>query len=171
MRPLPGRTEAPQRLEHRVGLRLVALRVLCSDHDLHRVAQHREPVERELDRAEALRRHDAEPTALVPEHAEQVDDVGERLQPGVERLVVRPVRVDQLVDAVGVEVAHLRDQPRPADRRAHQLLVRFAAEDGERGVLHRGQDDRPGVDQGAVEVEEDDVAHAVDRSQGRDSPG
>ena len=31
----------------------------------------------------------------------------------VERLVVRAVRLDELVDAVGIEVAHLRDQPGP----------------------------------------------------------
>ncbi len=82
---------------------------------------------------------------------------------------MRAVRVDQLVDAVGVEVAHLRDQARAADRGADELLVGVAAEDGPRRVPHRGEDDRPGVDQRAVEVEEDDrEAHRGDRNpQGR----
>ena len=84
----------------------------------------------------------------------------------VERLVVGAVHLDELVDPVRVEVAHLRDQARAADRGADELLVGVAAEDGPRRVPHRGEDDRPGVDQRAVEVEEDDrVAHAVDRSR------
>ena len=67
------------------------------------------------------------------------------------------VDVDELVDPVRVEVAHLRDQARPADRGAHELLVRLAPEHGHGRVAHRGHDDRPGVDQRAVEVEEDDA--------------
>ena len=76
-----------------------------------------------------------------------------------------PVRVDQLVDAVGVEVAHLRDEARPADRSADELLVRLLPEHGEGGVPHRGDDDRPGVDQRAVEIEEDDAGTRMRRDR------
>ena len=99
--------------------------------------------------------------AAAAELEQQLEDAVERLERRVERLVVGPVDVDELVDALGIEVAHLGDQPRPADRGAHELLVRLAAEHRHRRVAHRGDDDRPGVDQRAVEVEEDDaVAHA-----------
>ena len=136
------------------------------------LAQDREAVERELDRAVALRRHDPEPPPLGPEHGEQLEHLVERLERLVERLVVLPVRLDQLVDAVGVEVAHLRDDARPADRRAHELLVGISRpRTVSDGVLHRGEDDRPGVDQRAVEVEEDDrEAHAAIVARGRGSP-
>ena len=63
---------------------------------------------------------------------EELQHAGERLEVGVERLVVRAVGLHELVDPVGVEVAHLRDQPGPADRRANELLVRLAPEHGER---------------------------------------
>ena len=82
-------------------------------------------------------------------------------------LVVGSVRLHELVDAVGVEITHLRDQPGPTDGGADELLVGLTAEHGHRGVPHRGQDDRPRVDQGAVEIEEDDgVPHAADRIHG-----
>jgi hypothetical protein len=42
--------------------------------------------------------------------------------------------LDELVDPVGIEVTHLRDQARAADRRADELLVGLAAEDGQRRV-------------------------------------
>ena len=74
----------------------------------------------------------------------------------VQRLVVRAVDADELVDAVGVEGAQLRLEPRAADR-LHQLVVGvLAAEHLARRVTHRREDDRAGVDDGAVEVEEDD---------------
>ena len=50
----------------------------------------------------------------------------------MERLVVRAVHLDELVDAVGIEVAHLRDQALSADRRLDQLLVRLLPEHGHR---------------------------------------
>ena len=124
--------------------------------DLDVLAERREAVERELHRRPALGGDDPEPSALRPEDGEQVEHAVERLERLVERLVVRAVGVDELVDAVGVEVAHLRDQAGPADRGADELLVRLAAEHRQRGVAHRGEDDRPGVDQRAVEVEQHD---------------
>ena len=64
----------------------------------------------------------------------------------------------------GIEIAHLRHEPRPSDRCTDAILVRLDAEHGQRSVTHRRQDDRPRVDEGAVEVEEDDgVAHDGDR--------
>ena len=61
---------------------------------------------------------------------EQVEHAVERLERLVQRLVVRAVGLDELVHAVGIEVAHLRDQPGAADRRAHELLVRLTPEHG-----------------------------------------
>ncbi len=98
--------------------------------------------------------------AAAAELRQQLEDTGKRLERRVERLVVGTVDVDELVDALGIELAHLGDQALPADRGAYELLVRLAAEHRDRRMAHRGEDDRPGVDERAVEVEEDDaVAH------------
>ena len=110
----------------------------------------------------ALGGDDAEPVALVAQDGEQRRASVERLEVVVQRLVVRPVHLDQLVDAVGIELAHLAVEPGAADRGAHLDLVHLGAEHRLHGVPHRREDDRPGVDQRAVEVEEDDaVAHVA----------
>ena len=71
-------------------------------------------------------------------------------------LVVRPVGIDELVDAVRRERPHLRLETRSAHGR-HELGVRrLDAENLARSVAHRGQDDRAGVDDRTVEIEEDD---------------
>ena len=78
----------------------------------------------------------------------------------MERLVVRAVDAHELVDARRVERLHLRLEPRAADRRQQLLVGVLAAEHGLGRVPHRREDDRAGVDHGAVEIEEDDrVAH------------
>ena len=98
----------------------------------------------------------AEPPALLLQRRQHVGHAGALGQLGVQRLVVLAVAGDELVDAVGVDQAHLLDQARAADG-APELLVRdLAAEHGLRRVAHRRDDDRAGVDHGAVEVEEDD---------------
>ena len=149
--------EAAQRLEHRVGVGLVALRVVSADEHVGQLAEKREPLEGELDGGDALRGHDPEQVAAAAELDQQLQDAVEGLERGVQRLVVGAVDVDELVDAVGVELVHLRDQAGPADRGAHELLVRLAPEHGHGRMPHRGDDDRPRVDQGAVEIEEDDA--------------
>ena len=96
---------------------------------------------------------------------EQLEHPVERLQRLVEGLVVGAIHLHELVDAVGVEVAHLGEEARPADGGADALLVRLEPEHGHRRVPHRRDDDRPRVDQSAVEVEEDDrVPHNRDPS-------
>ena len=163
-----ARAEAAQRLEHRVGIGLVALGVVGADEHVGELAEKRQAREGELDGGDALGGHDPELVAAAAELEQQLGDPVECLERRVERLVVGAVHVDELVDPVGVEVVHLRDQAGPADRGAHELLVRLAAEHGHRGVAHRGDDDRPRVDQGAVEIEEDDaVAHAARSYLGR----
>src|SRR5437762_3586656 len=78
---------------------------------------------------------------------------------------MRAINVDELVDLVRREGVHLSLETGPADR-SHQLLVgNLCAENLLRGVPHRGEDDRAGVDHGAVEIEEDNgKAHGVDAS-------
>ena len=74
----------------------------------------------------------------------------------VQRLVVRAVDAHELVDPVGVEGTELGLEARPADR-LHQLLVGVLAAEHLAGrVAHRREDDRAGVDDGAVQIEEDD---------------
>ena len=85
----------------------------------------------------------------------------------MERLVVLAVAGDEIVDAVPVEQPHLLDQAGAADRTPELLVGDVAPEHRLRGMSHRRDDDRAGVDHGAVEVEEDDrEAHALDRSEG-----
>ena len=60
----------------------------------------------------------------------------------VQRLVVRAVDTDELVDAPRIERDHLRLEPGTADG-SHQLLVApLPADDGLGGVPHRREDDR-----------------------------
>src|SRR4029453_7524691 len=162
-----ARVEPTQGLEERLRVGLVTLRVLRADDDVHRLAEDREPVEGEVDRSQPLGRDDPQRVPLVAEDREEVEHVGEPLELGMERLVVRAICVDELVDPFGIEVAHLGDEPGAADRRAHELLVRLTPKDGGRRGLPRGEDDRARVDQRPVEVEEDDgIAHTADRSRG-----
>ena len=164
-------SEAAQRLEHRIRVGLVPLGVLGADEHVGQLARGAGSG-RTRARTVATRfgGHDPELVAAAAQLGQQLEDAVEGLERRVERLVVGAVDVDELVDAVGIEVAHLRDQARAADRGADALLVRLAAEHGHGGMSHRGEDDRPRVDQGAVEVEEDDaVPHDRDRSRRRDS--
>ena len=79
-----------------------------------------------------------------------------RLELVVQRLVVGAVDAHELVDVIGSEHRHLRLEPGAADR-MHQLGVgEFATEHLARGMAHRREDDRARVDDGAVEVEEND---------------
>ena len=71
-------------------------------------------------------------------------------------VVVLLVDVEEFVRALGVECLHLRDDALAADRRAELLPGDLATENGPRGMLHGLENDRPRVDQRAVEVEEDD---------------
>src|SRR5438270_607090 len=82
----------------------------------------------------------------------------------LELLIVRTVDAHELVDAVGSEHRKLRLEPRAADR-LHQLgVLVLAAEHLAGGVTHRGEDDRARVDDGAVEIEEDNrEAHGMHR--------
>ena len=77
--------------------------------------------------------------ALVSQGAERRLDAGERLELVVERLVVRAVDADELIDAIRGERLHLRLQARPTDVR-HQLLSEYSrpAPSRSRGASTRG---------------------------------
>ena len=74
----------------------------------------------------------------------------------MQRVVVHPIRLDQLVDAIRVERLHLRHETLATNGRRQLLVGELASGHRADGVRHRRQDDRPGVDQRAVEVEEAD---------------
>jgi hypothetical protein len=85
----------------------------------------------------------------------------------MERLVVLAVDPHELVGLRDVDRAHLVVDVGAADERGQLGLRDLALEHGPRGMPERREDDRPGVDQGAVEVEEDvGVGHGVDRIDG-----
>ena len=89
----------------------------------------------------------------------------------MQRLVVRAVDAHELVDARRVERVHLRLEPRPADGASSCGVGVLAAEHGLGGVAHRREDDRAGVDDGAVEIEQDDrVAHGRSQVRGGACP-
>ena len=129
-RPPASRVEPPQRLEQRIRVGLVALGVLGADR--RRPSSRAGPgsgrararpcaaASRSRSRASGPRRGGRGSSSSTPANDSRLV---------VERLVVRAVRLDELVDPVGVEVAHLRDQararrsprgraPRPARGRA-----------------------------------------------------
>ena len=66
------------------------------------------------------------------------------------------IHVDELVRALLVEGAHLLDEPGAADSCEQNLVRDLAVEHGARRVLERSQDHPAGVDQRAVEIEEND---------------
>jgi hypothetical protein len=161
-----GRTEPLERQQQRIGRGLLPLGLVPADDDLEQVAD-LHPRERQLHRPPALRGDEPEPAPLGVQPHERLVHPGARLELVVERLVVRPVGAHELVDPVGGQREHLRLEPGPADR-GHQLAVGdLPREHGARRVAHRGEDDPPGVDDGSVEVEQDDgEAHGLDRSHG-----
>ena len=109
-----------------------------------------------------LRGDDPELPSLRLEPREEREQLVERLERLVQSVVVLLVRLEQLVGVVGVDRLHLRDDPLAADRHPELVGRDLAAEHGADRVLHRREDDRPRVDQRAVEVEEDDPeAHAA----------
>ena len=122
--------------------------------------------ERELDGLAPLRGDDPQPPAFVLQPNQHVVHPRAADELVVQRLVVRAIDVDQLVDLVRRKGVHLCLETRPADR-SHQLLVRdLGAEDLLCRMSHRGEDDRAGVDHRAVEIEEDDrKTHLFDASQ------
>ena len=75
----------------------------------------------------------------------------------VQPVVVHLVRLEQCLRALGVDRLHLRNDPLPADGQPELVGGDLATEYRPNGVLHGGEDDWPGVDQRAVEVEEDDA--------------
>jgi hypothetical protein len=140
-----------QEKRFRVGLLL--LRLVASDNRLEEVSDGHAR-EAELDGRTSLRGDDAEAPTLLAQLHENVFHAGARLELVVERLVVRAVDVHEPVDVAGGERAHLRFEAGTADR-PHQLGVRvLVPEHFARRVPHRGEDDRAGVDDRAVEVEE-----------------
>ena len=145
------------------------LGVVVSDDDLELLGEPRETSERESHRPVSLRRHDSEPTTLRSKPRQDVDHAVEGLEGLVQRVVVLPIHLDELVDPTRPQLLHLRDEALAADRRRELLVPDVAVEHGADGVLHRREDDRPGIDQRAVEVEEDDAeAHARSKqAQGR----
>ena len=129
----------------------------CAIDDVERVGEGGEAVEGEADGAMALRRHDAELPPFLRETREQRQQLVEGLERLVQPVVVHLVRLEQRLGVLGVDRLHLRNDPLPADRQPELVRRDLATEDRSNGVLHGGEDDRPGVDQRAVEVEEDDA--------------
>jgi hypothetical protein len=72
----------------------------------------------------------------------------------VEGAVVLAVDAHQLVHARRVEHGHLVVEVRAANECGDLLVFNIASEDGLRGVLEGREDDRTGVDERPVEVEE-----------------
>ena len=131
------------------------LRLIAADHRLEQVSE-RQARESELDGRAPLRGDDPQAAATLSQAYEHALDPVARLELVMQRLVVGPVDADELVDPVGREGGHLRLEPRPADR-LEELLVRVVAtEHLARRMTHRGEDDRAGVDDGAVEIEQND---------------
>ena len=156
-----ARAEALERELERRRVRLVPARLVAADDDLEQVLE-RHAREGEVDGRPPLRGDDPEPVAAVAQlgehHVHPLAD-GDRV---VQRLVVGAVDAHELVDALRVERLHLRLEARPADGGEQLLVAVGAAQDRLGGVAHRGEDDRARVDDGAVEVEEDDrVPHPV----------
>jgi hypothetical protein len=153
------------------GLRigLVPRRLVSADDRLEQMSD-RNPREGKLDGLAPLCGDDPQPPPLVLQTNQHLVHPRAADELVVQRLVMRAIDVDELVDLVWRESMHLRLETGAADRR-HQLLVgNLSSENLLGGVPHRRKDDRAGVDDCAVEIEEDDrKPHAVDASQGENA--
>ena len=141
------------------------LGVVRADDDVEELLE-RQVGEGQPHRLAPLRRDDAEPPPLLLQRRQDIRHARTLGELGVQRLVVLAVAGDELVDPLGRDQAHLLDQPGASDRAPELLVGDVAAEHGLRRVPHRRDDDRAGVDHGAVEVEENDrEAHGFDRTE------
>jgi hypothetical protein len=137
-------------------------RVFRADNDVEVAAQLGEGAKGELDRQAALRGHDPPPPALGIEPLEDAHHPVARTEIGVQRLVVLAVGSDELVDPLLAERPHLVVQSGAADGGQQLFGGNLALQNRLRCMAERGQDDRRGVDQRPVEIEEDRlVAHVA----------
>src|SRR5436190_3147315 len=148
------RSESLGAEQERLRVGLVSLGLVPADDRLEEVAE-RDVGECELDGGAALRRDDAQPASFLVETDEHVFHPRAGLEVVVERLVVGAVDVHEPLDVLGGERAHLRLQAGAAYRLQKLLVGVVTAEHLAGRMPHRGEDDRAGVDHGAVEVEED----------------
>ena len=90
--------------------------------------------------ARTLCRDDSQPPALRPQPRQYLDDLPERFELLVERLVVAAVCRDEVVDAIRIERPHLRRQPGPADGGREHLFreCRARARSSRRASSRRG---------------------------------
>ena len=132
------------------------VRVLVRDDDVEGARERRKPLESKADGPVTLGGHDPElpPFGLQPrQDREQLVEGLERL---VQPVVVLLVGLEQRIGVLDVDRLHLRDDSLAADGHPQLVGRNLATEHGADRVLHRREDDRPGVDQRAVEVEQDD---------------
>ncbi len=148
-------TEPLEREQNAVRVRLPALELVAA-HDRAEEVAGRELIEREVDRLLALRGDDAEAAALPVQPPDDVLHPREEREPGVERNVVRTVDGHELVHPRRLDRLHLLPQGRASDTGQQPFVGHVVSEDRPRGMPERGEDHRPRVDEGAVEVEEDD---------------
>jgi hypothetical protein len=154
--------EPLEREQDRRRVGLVPLGVVGA-HDRLEVVAERQPREREVDGLAPLRRDDPEPAAPGVQPVEHVVHPGAALELVVERRVVPSVGDDELLDAVGRDRRHLLVQARASHPRGDPHVRDLALQHLLRRVPEGGHDDRAGVDDRAVEVEEDDgKAHGFD---------
>ena len=97
---------------------------------------------------------------------EDGDDAVEARELRVLRIIVLAIHADELVHPLGVEELHLVREVRASDLREDLLVRKTPAQDGFRRMMKRAEDRRGGVDERAVEVEQDDrESHCVNRRQ------
>ena len=137
-------------------------------HDCTEVAPEGEHLERHLDGRAALHRDDAQVPLLAPESFEHADDPGERRHLAVDGHVVRAIDVHELVGPLLVELDHLGVYPVTPDVRHQDLVWDDTVEHRSGGVTERLENQAAGVDEGAVEIEEDRaVAHRLDATRAK----
>src|SRR5437763_2286119 len=149
------RVEQLERFEHRLGMGLVAFGIVRADDDVEEVAD-AGTREHALDGRPAFRRDDAEPATFSLQLLEDRDDAVEARELRVLRIVVLAVCADELVHPLGIEELHLVREVRAADLREDLVVRKTPAQDSFRRVVERAENRRGGVDERAVEVEEDD---------------
>src|SRR5713226_486954 len=157
-------THPVEREQERLRIRFVPRSLVAADDRLEEMRD-RNARERELDGLASLRGDDSQPPALLFEANEHVVHPRATGELVVQRLVVRAIDVDELVDLVRRESVHLGLETGSTHRRHQHLVGNLCAENLFRGMPHRREDDRARVDHRTVEIEEDNgKLHAIDAS-------
>ena len=155
-----GHAQKGERPLHGLGVRLVPDAAVAADDGRDEAVQP-DVQEGLFSQPVGLARHQGHPVARVGEPFHRLDDP--LVRPDQPVVVLQLIGAEPLEELVGLRVipgVFAEDgQQRPPDVRAPLLVRGHPAAEADEGVARRAEDELEGIDEGAVEVEEDGGEH------------